>query len=357
MSYLQGDELASELVGLRLKPRGLPPNAMLEQIEPTFQRLFYPMGQLLLFQTNSPVLLQAASEAFGSFPRFSGEQASSPLVLRLFAHEVELAPGHREDDEHPRPLYRTQGHLFYVTVGASSTAVADLLRGYAFGFVAPAVVQDRTLVRYVFLEGLAFAMLGTARQFIPVHAACVVKGGTSLVLQGSSGRGKSTLAYACVRRGYQMLAEDGLLVECLSDGARIWGWPWKLHLLPDSKRFFSELEHEQPQLQINGEWKLEIESELFFPGSTTTNAAPGLVIFLERGAAPGRACVEPLPIGEAVERFEVVWPWQVGWPEEKEQRVFRLLERGTYRLRMEGSPDDAVDALDAVLASLEQRAP
>jgi hypothetical protein len=58
-----------ELKTVLRKPRGLPPNAMLEQIEPTHQRLYCPMGEPLLFQTNSPVLLQAADDAFGRFPR------------------------------------------------------------------------------------------------------------------------------------------------------------------------------------------------------------------------------------------------------------------------------------------------
>jgi len=60
---------------------------------------------------------------------------------------------------------------------------------------------------------------------------------------------------------------------------------------------------------------------------------------------------------EALERFEVVWPWWVGWTEEMERQVPRLLARGSYRLHMNGSPDQAVNALDALLAEWRASAP
>jgi hypothetical protein len=129
--------------------------------------------------------------------------------------------------------------------------------------------------------------------------------------------------------------------------------PWKLHLLPDSKRFFPELAGEQPRLQINGEWKLEIEPERFYPGSTTTNAGLGLVVFLERGVEGGPTSFEPVPLAQARQEFDLVWPWWVGWTEEMERQVGRLLEGGVYRLRVNGSPDEAVDALDALLEQIE----
>lgn len=347
-------KLASTLDELQQKPRGLPPNAMLEQTEPTHEQIYYPMGEALLFQTNDPVLLAAADEAFARFLPLSGERQAPPLVLRLFVHDV--AGERPSEGERPRPIYRTQGHMFYITIGAGSATVADLLHGYAFGFVTPELAHDRASVRYILLEGLTFAMLGPVRKFVPVHAACVVEGGTSIVLQGKAGRGKSTLAFACVRRGYRVLAEDGLLIRCRPEGARLWGVPWKLHLLPDSRRFFPELAHEQPRLQINGEWKLEIEPETFYPGSTTTNAAPGIVLFLERGEQRGPTRIEPVPLAQAQQEFEVIWPWWVGWTQEMEHQVARLLEGGTYRLWMNGSPDEAVDALDTLLAQIKREA-
>jgi hypothetical protein len=272
--------------------------------------------------------------------------------MELFVHDLSTHPRVGHDGERRQPIFRTHGHLFYITQGWENTAVIDLLSGYAFGFLSPAMVRDRSALRFTFLEGIALAMLGTVRQFIPVHAACVVKEGVSVTLLGKAGSGKSTLAYACVRRGYQLLAEDGLMVKCRSEGASLWGMPWKLHLLPDAKRFFPELKGEQPRLQVNGEWKLEVMLEAYHPGSTASSAKPGPFVFLARGDSPGPTRLETAAFQEALDAFEVVWPWWVGWTDAMEQQLPRLLERGTYRLWMHGSPDEAVDCLDALLAAL-----
>ena len=336
--------------GIGRKPRALPVNAMLEQTEPTLERLYSLMGEALLFQTDDPALLEAAERSFGRFGPAPPDLAASPLVLRLYVHGDESPAGASPAAGRPRPIYRTQGHLFYINLGADNTAVADLLQGYAFGFVSRPVARNRSLVCYLFLEGLALAMLGPARQFIPLHAGCVVKDGASLILSGESGRGKSTLAFACVRRGYQVLSEDGLFLKCRPDAAELWGLPWRLHLLPDVKRFFPELAAERPRLQINGEWKLEIDLETFYPGSTATHAPPGPLVFLEQGTDSGPVRIEPVAPQEIAERLQVVWPWWVGWTGEMEGQLARLVELGAYRLRTAGSPHEVVDALDALLS-------
>jgi hypothetical protein len=328
------------------KPQGLPPNAMLEQTLPTLQRLYHPMGEPLLFQTNEPVLLGAAEEAFSRFPLPVRGAHAPPLVLRLFVHGAGSVSLVQQERTAPHPVYRTQGHLFYVSLDAWNTAVADLAAGHAFGFVSPEVAHDEALVRFVFVECLALAMLATTRCFIPLHAGCVVRNGTGVALLGSSGSGKSTLTYACARRGYQILAEDGLMVKCEAEGMRFWGMPWTLHLLPDAVRIFAELAEEKARLQINGEWKLEVNPERYFPGSTTTSASLGPVLFLERGSRQGESKLEVVPRAEALEQLEIVWPYWVGWNHEMEVGVPKLLENGAFRLHMNGTPDQAVDALD-----------
>ena len=143
------------------------------------------------------------------------------------------------------------------------------------------------------------------------------------------------------------------MIRCRPDGPQLWGIPWKLHLLADTKRFFPELTAEQPKLQINGEWKLEVRPEEYYQDSTVPSAMPGLVVFLERGKASGPTRVEPVTTEEALEQLEVVWPWWVGWNHEMESQLPRLLEQGAHRLWIYGSPDEAVDRLDALLGALK----
>jgi hypothetical protein len=247
------------------------------------------------------------------------------------------------------------GHLFYLNVGGDNTIIVDMQQGYALGFVTPAMASDRVFVRATFVETAAFAMLGMSRDFVAVHAACVVKDGVSVMIQGKAGVGKSTLAFACLRQGYHVLAEDVVQVKVGQTGLRLWGMPWKFHLLADSLRFFPEVNRYPLHMQVNGEWKVEVELNDLFPNATTTNAAPGIIVLLERATSEQPTGYCPLSREEARRTFDVVWSWEVGWKADYERALNQLLTQGGYRLYMNGTPDEAVVALNALVAEWKAR--
>jgi len=226
--------------------------------------------------------------------------------------------------------------------------MSDLVEGFAFGTITPAMARDRSFVRVTFVEAMCLSMLSLSRNFSNLHAACVVKNGLSVIIQGHNNTGKSTLAYACARRGYQVLTEDVVHIKVHPDGVALWGAPWKLHLLEDARRFFPELRHHGPGLQINGEWKLEIDLESMYPGSTVVQARPGLMVLAKRGSG-GPTRVEPASREEALSNSEIMWPWQGGWTDELERGSQSLLDGGIYRLYINGSPDETVNALDKLV--------
>ena len=82
--------------------------------------------------------------------------------------------------------------------------------------------------------------------------------GRAALLVGPSGSGKSTLCYACARAGLNLLAEDVVYVD-LRDRLRLWGNPWRIHLLPDAPQFFPELADRPVQIQANGKRKLAVD--------------------------------------------------------------------------------------------------
>jgi hypothetical protein len=100
------------------------------------------------------------------------------------------------------------------------------------------------------------------------------------------------------------------------------------------------------------EEKIEIDLEAMYPGSTITHADPGPVIFLNRGTDRATE-LEPVDLEQARREFEIIWSWDHGWTEEMERASQGLLDRGVYRLTMNGSPDEAVDHLDAYLETLK----
>ena len=312
----------------------------------THEKQFIVMGEPLLFQTNTPTLLAIAQQAFGRFPQTTSS-IEPPLIMQLF---VQADPDINQNQGYPRPVYDSHSHLFYMNIGRVNYAVADLKSGFAFGYMTQQMVQDTQFVRRTFIETLAQAMLSMGRDFVAIHAACVVKDGRSLMFYGQAGVGKSTLAFACLRRGYQILAEDVVQVKIKPSGLHLWGIPWQCHLLADSVRFFPELAEYPLQMQSNGEWKIEVMLEQQYPGSTRTNSPAAILIMLARDSQNQVARIEQLAPEVARARFDVIWPWEVGWKPLYEQQLAQLLAQQTYQLYLGDTPDKSVDALDTFLA-------
>ena len=96
-----------------------------------------------------------------------------------------------------------------------------------------------------------------------------------------------------------------------------------------------------------------MDLERYYPGATTPDATPGAVVILERAAGRGQAGSRLVSLAEARACLRPIWPYWVGWRDEMEAAVTRLLAGRTYRLWMNGSPDEAVDALDALLGEVK----
>ncbi|HEX5588932.1 MAG TPA: hypothetical protein VFX65_01395, partial [Candidatus Limnocylindrales bacterium] len=257
--------------------------------------------------------------------------------------------------EAERLAHETAGHLLSISLGPANRAVVDVGHGFGTATIGPELAAAPGLLRYAFVEAMALAMCTGGRGYVPVHASCVVRDGIGIVLQAPAGTGKSTLALACARRGWGLLAEDVVFARPIDgpgggDEPELWGLPWTQRLLPDATRFFPELGRPVPTRQQNGEQKLEIDLDVHLPGAAVPRALAGPVVLLVRGSGgPSRG--EWLSPAEGAAEVEVLWPWDGGWTEGHERTAARLLDHGVLRLHLNGSPDEAVDALEAALAA------
>lgn len=308
----------------------------------THSHRFSFFAEPLLFQTNHPALLDIAHTAFGRFPPADGE----PLVLQMYVTEsTQHTALSTQHSVRVKPTIHQQGHLFYLAYGTENTLVVDLQGGYSFGVVNAAALQDPDFIRYNLLETAAHAMSSYGRGYVAIHAAAVIKNNRALLLTGPSGVGKSTLAFACIRQGFQALAEDVVQVKIKPDGLQFWGVPWQFHLLPDVPRFFPELSGLSPQHQSNGEWKLEVDLERYYPGSTITHVDEARLVFLQRAQPDEPARLERLAPEQARKLFEVVWAWETGWKKEYDHRLNCLMTQGAYQLFIGSSPDETARRL------------
>jgi hypothetical protein len=309
----------------------------LPRLEPTIERTYGLMAERLRFRTNDARLLAAADRAFG---RFTVPAAGDPLEVRLLVDSN--GPRATFDRRLLRP--RVQAHLHTITLDDRNHAVVDLERGVAIGTVTPELADDQDFVRYGFIEAMGLSMLARARGYVGIHASAVVHRGRGVVLQGTAGAGKSTLAMACARLGFEVLAEDVVFARRAGGAVELWGMPWIQRLLPDAIDLFAELRGVVPRLQRNGEHKIEVDLDTLRPGTARPSAPAGPAILLARGTG-GPTRIEALTAAEVAAAFEVLWPWGDGWSEGHEATVRALLATDAARLHMNGTPEAAAEAL------------
>lgn len=299
---------------------------------------FYPLGLRLEIATNDRRVLGCAESSFGVFPK--AECAGQPLRLRFLRLESGAAP------PWPAAACRAWGGLFSVVCGPDNFVTADLARGTAMGFFSPAMLDDREFFRWTFLDCAVYMML-QRRGLTPVHGACVVREERGICLCGPAGAGKTSLAYCCARAGYRLLADDVLFLRRSPAGLRLRGNPARLHLPLDARQLFPEFSGMPAGVRHDGSEFLVLQTRDVLPGCAITQAEPGAVVVLARGAA--RPFLEEITAEEAHRLLFSTLPRMDDEPTmaAHQAAIRELVREGAYRLHY-SSLDDAQRQLDAL---------
>jgi hypothetical protein len=304
-------------------------------IELTHKGTYYPVGFRLDIATNSREVLAAAEEAWtDGRPEFDAE----PMTFRVMVEP--------EGGLSPQPKHRVQGHLYSAVADADNFAHIDLKSLCGFLHVSEQTAADHSWLRWYFVESLAYLMLAQ-RYAVPVHAGCVVRNHSGILLSGPSGAGKSTLAYACARAGWTFVTDDCTWLLPDSEERAAIGRPRYARFRLDAPSLFPELEGYAVRARPTGKLSIEVPfADL--PHIRTARRAPiGAIVFLER--RPGAPAVARVGSAEMVERL--LGDMASHGPEVDamhERAVSRLAEAPGWRMRYE-SLEDAI----AVLGSLE----
>jgi hypothetical protein len=263
---------------------------------PLDHRASYPLlGVPLEVRSNSPAVIAAAERAFGGWHGLEPEliEANEPCVVSLVVYPAEEPRTiQRVPDREPRTSFTMRFHSdCFLGTDGTNLLTAQLDRGLALGFVTPELVADEARLRHHALELLALALVAR-RDRVPIHAGAIAWRGRAVLLAGHSTAGKSTLCYACLRDGFQLLSEDVVYVS-LRRGLRLWGMPWQIHLLPNAVRHFAELADIPSALLANGKRKLTVETSAFGSNRARRQADRAAVCIVERGAGAASA-LEPI---------------------------------------------------------------
>ena len=248
------------------------------------------VGARCFLSTNSQEVL--SSFARWEAPAGGGDDPS--FELRVLADPA----AKREKDREPH--FRGLHHLVFGIFGADETIMFDLARRRI-----SAVVSDESARDAVFwntrLLPTALGLLGATIGVVPLHCACVDRGGEALLLAGASGAGKSTLAVALSRLGFSVVSDGWTYIGRDGDQLTAHGISAPVKLLPDAVTHFPELRDFKAGVASNGELAFEVDVADTFRAKMRQQSTPRWVMFLERVATQG---CEIVPYGsDAAQAF------------------------------------------------------
>lgn len=293
---------------------------------------FHPYGYTVEVATNSPAVLEAGAEAWC---RFRPVFAELPVHLSFGVLDGGLLPTPLQ-----APVVRARRHLISWVAGPEDFVFCDMKQGFAFGWLRSTTVANRPHLRYHYLESAAYTLL-EALYVTPVHAACVALHGRGVLLCGESEAGKSSLAYACARRGWTYISDDSSLLIRERATNVVVGNPYLIRLRESAPALFPELRDQPVILRAQGERAIELSTAGFPNLATALHAQVDYIVFLDRQPCAEPA-LSPFPREQAWRQFKQVLAF--GEPELKDAQVAalrRLLSVEMLTLRY-SSLDDAV---------------
>jgi hypothetical protein len=248
----------------------------------------------------------------------------------------------------PPPVVRAQRNLLVAVSDAANFWTCDLTGGFAAGWVSQDVAADSGFLRYHVIEAMAYSLMESLH-VISLHAACVSYRGHGILLAGDSGAGKSSLAYACARRGWTYISDDASSLLRSGDSPTVLGDPRLFRFRAASGALFPEFSGFSESRRPLGKPTIEVRTSLLPAIRTACESRVDSIVFLNRrDGKKGRAEVSRFPRQKALD-YLALSPWPADLPNENQRLtvVERLLVAGVYELRYIAL-DAAVDALEQI---------
>lgn len=290
----------------------LPHDPLLYDMDLPLHAVYHPLGFSVEIATNSAHVLAAAQESWGRFRRVFLEP---PVRLRVGV--VEGKAGKCP----PPPTVRGQRNLLVRVADAANFSVSDMKLGVSVGWLTPAVIANTAYLRYYFLEGMTWDLLEPL-YLTSIHAACVQMGNSGVLLCGDSGAGKSSLAFACARKGWMYLSDDAICLVRKCSEPVVVGNPYQLRFRDSAVGLFPELRDRQITRRLNGKLSIEVDTASFPGIKTISECSVDHIVFLKRGR-PGAARLSQYPKATALQWFERV----VCYGEESVRKVQKEIGR------------------------------
>ncbi len=269
-----------------------------------FQGTYYPFGFPARIETNSRLVLRGAEANWaGEELRFQ----EPPVVLRVIVSEGPAG-------ECPNnPVYRAQRNFLILVADRDNFGCCDLERGFGAAWLNAAVAEETEYLRYCFLEGMVTSLIESL-YLVSLHAACVALDGSGVLLSGDSGAGKSSLAYACARRGWTYVSDDCSSIVRKLKTRSVIGTPDIIRFRENASELFPEAGGRKPRIRANGEPSIEIRTSELAGITTAFESVVDHIVFLDRRPrVRRRSAVDSVSEGRSAEAsYPVVMAFRIG---------------------------------------------
>ncbi len=309
------------------------------------------MGGRFRFETDSPQLMHLVRLAYARLPPHRLSSAAPHCVVRLVLTSTGRARAKRKDSEPPRVRPLSGGGILCGAMDGANFVALDPQQRSALLVVSQDMLRHPYHIRYEMLEFAVYVLASRVLGLVPLHAACVGRGGRGILLLGPSGSGKSTVSLHCLMQGIDFLAEDSVLVR--PDGLLATGVANFLHIRSDSLRFVTAgsaaiIRRSGVIRRRSGVEKFEID--LRHPRYRLAPAPLRIsaVVFVSPNRAGARPLLIPIPKAQLTRQLAASQQYaanQPGWSAFTRQ-VSRL---PAFELRRGQHPLQAVQALETLL--------
>ncbi len=299
-----------------------------------FETIFHPFGFPLIVRSNDESVIEIAHDEWDEWRQAFDDP---PIELEFRIHPRPWEP------PLPPARFHANAHGFTIHASPANIALGKPHGKSALAFLEPRTVADRPYFTYFFLDAMAFQLI-TSAYLTPLHAASVARNSRAIVFTGDSGAGKSSLSYACARRGWTFISDDAshLLRRCAGT-RRILGVPHSIRLRPDAPDLFPELARFEPKMRGTGKPSLQIPTrELAI--ETAPTASVDWIILPRRAASTRLQSIDKSTVREHCAQWFYHWDAPVL---AEQQAAFEEMLGGVSTFSLEYSDlDSAVDILD-----------
>ncbi len=227
------------------------------------------------------MVLAAAREEWGEWQQAFDDP---PIELNFCVRD--------EDSELTPSTFQSHANTFTIAAGPGNYAAGDTRGQTASATLTSNAASDHAYLIYHFLDAMAYSII-TAAHFTPLHAGCVARDGSGVLLCGDSHSGKSTLAYGCARVGWTYVSDDASpLLRREAAGRTVLGGPHRIRLRPDARELFPELARFELKRRGNGKVSLQIPTREL-PIATAARARADVIVLLHREPS-GSARLQPI---------------------------------------------------------------